>query len=484
MSEFKHKRKLRNFQHDVTTSSDPAMFSSDDHNPTAEDYAGKRRKEKWHGTWWGEKVGSRAQSNSQGSRRKFTRNFDSGVWMGSEGTDTSFEDEFFGEAEAKISKGSKFTSVLDTEQADRHPAGNISHKAPPAVPPYDAIPCSSQVSNFDNAKIDPLHAAVDQVIDRCLEAGNENVDLSSMSLEEVPNTSLRRLRALTKHSTVQDMPPSQEAYSSIEPALRLYLSTNALRIFPSEIINLTKLRVLSLRHNKLTKIPPGIGRLPNLEQLNIAGNELQNLPFELLGLYETRPSFNMVATPNPFKQFGGEHLIPNNDPITSTSGPSIVARTKARYFYANGSELNTPPSPPLLELALQKCALLPDLTEIQTWCTTGNGPTTLSTPLALAQEAGEYGDNICTVCRRRFVVPRVKWLEWWSLRPCMGLAELNPQLPSWPIFACVLPFLRQGCSWACVEGVETWKREGAEVSPVTMILGPGCTYPPTIERSF
>lgn len=468
LSALHYKRKRPRLDHDITTSSDPALFSSDDHAPTAENYTSKRRKQKWHGTWWGERVKSQTSEIARGQKRGFTRNFDSGVWMGSEGTDTSIEDGFLEETTSCHRQG----SILNFSH---HKNKGITSDTEDDAATSERIDRPQLLQLFTDEK--PSRAAsspsintvVEHIINRCLEAGDENVDLSSMFLEDVPNESLKRLRSLTKHSTIQDFPPSQEAYSPIEPALRLYLSNNSLTNFPSEILSLTNLRLLSLRHNKLTKLPPAIAKLPSLEQLNIAANELQYLPFEMLSLYD-RPEFDMIATPNPFQDRQPEHEVSYQRALPSSTSKMgfLKARSPPQYFHPDGSKaLHNPQQPAadqsnvpsLFELALQKCQQLPDLIEIQEWCTPSlngeeAGPTTLSKPLALAQEANAHGGRLeCTVCGRPFIVPRVQWTEWWLIRLVTMLTTHTQEIESQcPINAFVVPFLRQGCSWACVVG--------------------------------
>lgn len=460
LSESHQRRKRPRVEYDLTTSSDPALFSSDDHAPTAENYVSKRRKEKWRGTWWGEKVNSGASNtSSNGTKRKFTRNFDSGVWMGSEATDTSLEDDLLDElrsasrpaanlnppviGEGGLNDSGKDAALLEDVEEHEVPNPQSDHVTPEA------------------ARNSSLHAAVGGVIDHCLEAGDENVDLSSMSLDSVPNESLRRLRILTTHTTIQDIPPSQDGYSPIEAALRLYLSNNAIVAFPSEILNLTSLRVLSLRQNRLTDIPPAVARLPHLEQFNIAANQLQHLPYEMLRLYD-REDFSLTSTPNPFSQ--PQSPISLNFDLENpsfTKDPLLVAQSTRTYFHADGANINNGATslqalssrvPCLLELALRKCKDLPDLAEIEDWCSTGGGPSNLRVPLALAQEASKYGDLECTVCGRSFIVPMVQWMEWWNV-PTRSKRLLNSaplRIPSTTI-----PFLRQGCSWACVKELES-----------------------------
>ena len=99
----------------VHTSSDPALFSSDE-TPDAENYVGpKRRKKHYVGTWWGElalKRGLSSSSSRAGSvssssssrrsleiarislgvkkgRGRFKRNFDSGIFMNSDDSQAS-----------------------------------------------------------------------------------------------------------------------------------------------------------------------------------------------------------------------------------------------------------------------------------------------------------------------------------------------------------------------------------------------------------
>jgi Leucine rich repeat len=447
LSDSHRRRKRPRFEYDPKTSSDPALFSSDEQAPTAENYFSRRRKEKWSGTWWGERFNSNASNASIGAKRKFTRNVDSGVWMGSEGTDTSLEDGLFEELRSAINPaaGDARIKAAFLEDVEEHP-----------VPKHEPQPEAEHVTAEATRKAS-LHAAVGNVIDHCLETGDENVDLSSMSLDSVPNESLRRLKGLTKHATIQDIPPSQDGYSPIEAALRLYLSNNAITAFPSEILNLTSLRVLSLRQNRLADIPAAVAKLPHLEQFNIAGNQLHHLPYEMLRLYD-REVFCLIATPNPFSQ-PQTSIPPNFDPQDSQfqEGPLLLAQSTPTYFCADASTITTDVNlvdansgrvPSLLELALRKSKDLPDLAEIDDWCSTGGGPSTLKLPLALAQQTAAYGDFECTSCSRRFVVPRVQWLEWWSVPTNSKRVRSAELLKAHPT---MVPFLRRGCSWACVK---------------------------------
>lgn len=72
-------------------SSDPAIFSSSDDDPSAENYTQERRKKKnYRGPWYRQRPASDESlesSQQKKSKRTFERKFDSGVFMGSDGTD-------------------------------------------------------------------------------------------------------------------------------------------------------------------------------------------------------------------------------------------------------------------------------------------------------------------------------------------------------------------------------------------------------------
>jgi len=67
---------------DVNTSSDPPLFSSDPADPSID---GKSYKRRYRGAWWGVDVLELVKS-------PFVRNLDSGVWMGSDGSDDAAVD--------------------------------------------------------------------------------------------------------------------------------------------------------------------------------------------------------------------------------------------------------------------------------------------------------------------------------------------------------------------------------------------------------
>lgn len=82
---------------DDVISSDPPLFSSDDLPEAAENYASERPKRLRQRPWWGggsiDQVPLESLSGPRKKKRELTRNFDSGVFMGSEGTEVSEEEQ-------------------------------------------------------------------------------------------------------------------------------------------------------------------------------------------------------------------------------------------------------------------------------------------------------------------------------------------------------------------------------------------------------
>jgi hypothetical protein len=75
---------------DDSTPSDGPLFSSDPPDPSVDQYFQPRRKRQYRGTWWGEVANhSPPEPAPQRTKSGFSRNMDSGIWMGSDNTDES-----------------------------------------------------------------------------------------------------------------------------------------------------------------------------------------------------------------------------------------------------------------------------------------------------------------------------------------------------------------------------------------------------------
>ncbi len=175
-------RKRTHQEFEINTSSDPALFSSDDYLAAAEDYSGKRHKKKWEGTWWGQRLGTTTTRRT--STRTFKRNYDSGIFMGSDGTDTSL-DAFLAD-EAATEENAAKPPCASSPTSESHILSTIQHPLlNPAQPDRDS-------PGLYQARAD---------IQRCLEEGAENVDLSHvvLTLLEVPELTVSPDYYLSRH---------------------------------------------------------------------------------------------------------------------------------------------------------------------------------------------------------------------------------------------------------------------------------------------
>ncbi|ATZ50960.1 hypothetical protein BCIN_06g04240 [Botrytis cinerea B05.10] len=467
-------------------SSDPPIFSSDD-DPSVEKYSQKRtrRKQKFRGPWFDQQLASDSAFEDEPldckvpvrNKRTLNKKVDSGVFMGSDGTD-----------------------VEDLVMENEKKAWSIP------VP----SPLKSRI--LVNTPRD-IHAQ--KRIEKCLEDGQEYIDLSRMDLDHLENSTIRPLGSFVK--TVRGY--------AVEPHLRIILSANQLVKLPAELFNLNRLSTLSLRGNNLQELPPNIGKLKRLEDLNVAQNNLGYLPYEILDLlvggvtskqidsnpqplYEsgrTGRLYDFQLHPNPFylpiarpestengaphfeidlrrgspltspaylteEYFAAEDAMPlpwNRDtpdhrshqrhqgtipqPATSILSDekcslSYQCRTEVRFLDNFGQLIKGPmlpsdpqwngvgrhiqlpianlgdiPQPPavqsrvqsLIEKALQSCIRHPEFTRLESHME--YVPPRLPSLLRRAEDVNYSGPTLCTICGTNFIVPRTEWIEWWEI---------------------------------------------------------------------
>ena len=130
-------------------SSDPPIFSSDD-DPSAENYTQGRRKQKYRGPWYRQRLAPDLESQQthgaglqKKSKRTFERQYDSGVFLGSDGTDVD-----------EAAEG--LESINETWSLPVRPS------------------CATQTIE----ELPSLEALAQGQIELCLENGNETIDLS------------------------------------------------------------------------------------------------------------------------------------------------------------------------------------------------------------------------------------------------------------------------------------------------------------------
>lgn len=417
------------------TSSDPALFSSDE-TPDAENYAGgkKRRKKTYAGTWWGEKL-SKERTESKGpssngsscriKKRRFTRNFDSGIFMNSDDGSSSAEfssDSSFGNDLMEAQMREKET----TPKARTAPRTPVMGHSKLALTFENMSPLTPRAARRSVPR-DPKHEHVLSIVRTCLDECKEDVDLSGMGLESLP-LEVRELSTMIK-----DDPAEQMHFDSLVARPRLYLSNNVLRQFPTPLLELSNLRLLSLRQNKLVRLPPGIRNLVKLETLNISGNKLQSLPLEVLDLMIKCRLTELLSEPNPwltYTEAQGDATLrkarPSSRPSLHTlvknpkrSGEDyqlilqLVATSEACTENSDGQSQRR--IPPLSELVLRQLSKLNNSKRDLSPLMPDDAPVSINHMLKDLNASQTEGDRRCAWCKRLYVMPTQTWMEWWDV---------------------------------------------------------------------
>lgn len=234
----------------LKSSSPPPLFSSDDSRESADlvNYQSPRIfKNKRKGAWWDN--GESAHSTPEVKKTKMTRNYDSGVYMMSDYTDSS-------------------ESLI------------LPHKAP--FGSDDMLPQEDVPQARDRTWED----AFCEILDDGLEKNSQTYDFSENWLEDAD---IGRIGELA--SVIKDVPdpgndlPVEGQYRSMVPELYVNLSNNNLRRLTPSLFDVQNLTTLALRWNRIEELPAQMGQLRHLRELNLTGNSLKWLPFEMLDLF-------------------------------------------------------------------------------------------------------------------------------------------------------------------------------------------------------
>ncbi|KAL4808813.1 hypothetical protein BDV18DRAFT_133235 [Aspergillus unguis] len=487
----KHKssyRRLSRFD-DLSSqpSSDPALFSSDDipasglENYHATVSGSGSRKRRYRGTWWGEMVKDKDVKRKRADF-KDKRLVDSGVWMGSDDRDSlagsmsgfgsAPESGFLGSEDVGPSWGEDLIPDHERDQSRTQEHREQEQHQDEAMSRPVRLPVRAGFGRVEESK---EHQVARAIVNDCLERGLDSVDISNGNLRVVPSGLLRPLQHLTKLPSIKEAPISEEVYSSLQPFLRLFLAGNALGALSSELFELDNLRVLSLRNNKLTQIPPAIRRLTKLQELNLSVNRLNFLPWELLWLIKKGDLKHLTVRPNPLFQIDESETpiaewhqcLEEDQGIENLRGieyegsapeeawaPIHVATSPVSRFDMEGLPIpNTHPlaqsksrTPSLREaslLSFNKSTYFDSLTEEDF----ADCPALMHRLLLYARGVRNAGGRSCSVCHRSFVIARTEWIEWWDVStyenglkgPRASGERLRP-----------LPFRRLGCSLGCL----------------------------------
>ncbi|SPJ75237.1 uncharacterized protein FTOL_04968 [Fusarium torulosum] len=465
-------------------SSDPAIFSSDD-DPALDNYVEGRRKKRYIGSWFQQHPTSSDSTFSEihvpKQRRPWTRQADSGVFLGSDGNESD--------------------DMLEP----------VLEEPKPRLPQLDLA--VRRVSRAEQVARDKVRA--------CLEAGEETIDFWSMGLEDVSNDTISPLSQFACIPIVT----KDVAFEQKDPELKIYMAQNRLARVPGAIFDLTYLTILSLRHNKLTELPPAIAKLRHLKELNVSQNRLRHLPVELLDLFASDSKLDtLVVHPNPFWQ-PDQNLEqtedqPDNMLFSYTeseplSAPHLVSRalgrtplqlsdTTGRIFSSfkfptdhrklilpvdDGEPEFSPSSsvssmtesqrlegashvPSLLETALRACYSSTQLSEMPYYIPEGLNH--LRKLLERAQRQKEAGGLTCSRCRKLMVIPTAEWVEWREVRTCKEIKQENSSVVRMTPLSMAegektVPFIHRGCSWRCGPGEidkDNWGLPNGNLVPV------------------
>ena len=321
-----------------------------------------------------------------------------------------------------------------------------------------------------------------------------------MDLYELSGEALRPLHQLILSRAVGSS--ADGSFASFTPDIRLYLFNNALRTLPSELWRLGNITVLTVRNNELAEVPEFVGQLKRLQELNVGGNNIHWLPWELLDLLsnDSRP-LRLIVDPNPLIQPVDEEAIQEKrngearenlqscqvlrgmlqrvraarqERITNgeaLSIPAYAGASNVTYFDVDGSTIHSlsasfsstfaapnysaiidRPSPPptqgscapsLFELAARSCLDSPFLRQLPSLLPYDT-PSPISAVLHKASRLKELGVPQCSVCNKSYVIKRAEWMEYWACNLETGVSLANRPF---------LPFMRRACSWGCAERV-------------------------------
>lgn len=175
VASFRKSRRLSRFDdRSSQPSSDPALFSSDDipasglenYNAPVTGSAGRKRR--YRGTWWGEQA---AEPKKKRADFKEKRHVDSGVWMGS---DESLAESSLPSEDGLAWGEDLLKSVLDPQGKGRSPLeSSLSRSPAPARVQAQPRPMSVLIKDGESEE----HRIAKEIINNCLEKGEDSIDL-------------------------------------------------------------------------------------------------------------------------------------------------------------------------------------------------------------------------------------------------------------------------------------------------------------------
>ncbi|KAH7077383.1 hypothetical protein FB567DRAFT_451499 [Paraphoma chrysanthemicola] len=237
------------------SSSPPPLFSSDDSCESVDvaNYESPRIfKNKRKGAWWDN--GDSSQKSPAIKKAKMTRNYDSGVYMLSDASDS-------------------FDSLPSHHQAPFGCDGTTD-----STPEEEPLPQQDRMSQEERNFCEALEYGLDR--------NAEVYDFNSLYLSDAD---IRRIGELS--SVIKSAPdpgnelPAEGQYRSMVPKIRVDLSNNRLSRLTPSLFDVQNLTTLTLTGNNIEELPSQISRLRNLRELHISRNNIKWLPYEFIDLH-------------------------------------------------------------------------------------------------------------------------------------------------------------------------------------------------------
>ncbi|EMD91187.1 hypothetical protein COCC4DRAFT_136434 [Bipolaris maydis ATCC 48331] len=270
-------------QHNAFTSkssSPPPLFSSDDSRESVDvtNYESPRiHKNKRKGAWWDNRES--AHNSPEVKKPKFSRNldrnFDSGVYMLSDATDSS--DDLLPQHKSPFPDEMEYTHDHAIDM-------NVSHTQAMQV---DTSSCPALAATPAICKVimSAAERAFNRQLDEGLDRDQETYDFEGQGLYDSDITRIGELRFVIKDPLVNDSEaPAEGQFRSFEPEIHLNLNKNRLRRLVPSLFSVTCLNSLALRENEIEELPQDIRRLESLEELYVSQNKLKYLPFDVVNL--------------------------------------------------------------------------------------------------------------------------------------------------------------------------------------------------------
>ncbi|KAF2753086.1 hypothetical protein EJ05DRAFT_542189 [Pseudovirgaria hyperparasitica] len=241
-------------------SSDPApVFSSDDwQDASIEQYEAPRRKRTFRGPWWKscKRWEPATMLTSESHVMSLARNLDSGVWIDNDDS---------------IALSSSLSTLLNGPTT--------------TDTSYQLTFCPDWQQKYPAPLLSQAELQAQGLVESCLEQGTQYVDMSNLGLEKLDGSIIQPIRAFSTVPMACDR--------DFRPQLKILLSMNSLQTLPKEIWELNHIVHLGLRQNRLETLSPNIAKLVDLQSLDITGNKIRWLPWELLSLITPSRSLAM-----------------------------------------------------------------------------------------------------------------------------------------------------------------------------------------------